>query len=222
MNHIVFKNLPGGVSVLLLTLFSIVLIQCSGGDSKVRDESKKPAGEQSTPAKEVVKEKPKLVYDDKGNIIERHGKAYKRKDGSLRSIDNFYYQYDDRGNVIIETKESFNPDSILMYKNVNYYTYNDKNLKIEQVFKSYDGNNLLQRTARNTFRYNENGHIVEDIGYYESGAIKSRIISDPDKNGAPRSEEYINYLENGTKTDHKKYYYSQFGLQKTVDLMEKK
>ena len=48
----------------------------------------------------------------------------------------------------------------------------------------------------------------------------SRIILDPDEKGALQSEEYIYYDENGNITDHKKYFYSKYGLEKTVDLME--
>jgi hypothetical protein len=52
--------------------------------------------------------------------------------------------------------------------------------------------------------------------------VQSKIIFEPDSTGKMLSEEYIHYNQDGTIKDHKKYYYNDYGLEKTVDLMKKK
>lgn len=121
-----------------------------------------------------------------------------------------------------EVKESYRPDGTLNFKNINYYKWNDQNLKTELIFESYNEDDELQRTARHTFKYNERGHKIEDLGYFEDGTVKSKIILDPDETGALRSEEYIHYNHDGSKKDHNKYYYTKYGLDKSVNLMEEK
>lgn len=203
-----------------LVLFAGLLVfsQCGGSDDK-KDNSKTDKTESATPGP-VKKQKPELVYDDRGNIIERHGYSYRKSDGSIRSRDSYYYTYDDRNNVVEEIKESYNTDGSLKYKNVNFYQYDDRNLKIDLVFESYNEAGEMQRTAHHSYKYNENGDKIEDIGYDETGKVISRIILAPDENGLLQSEEYIYYDENGEITDHKKYYYTEYGLEKTVDLLE--
>jgi hypothetical protein len=200
----------------LLLLLVFVSINCNNDDKKPSDKNK--TTEQNT---KPEREEPRLVYDDRGNIIERHSKSYHKREGILKSIESYYYVYDNNDNVIEETKESYNPDMEIMYKNVNFYTYDDENQKIEQNFYSYDANDSLQRHAKTTLEYNDLGYSIREQTYYEDGSIKGVIIRDPDEKGALRSEEYIHYNPNGTKKDHKKYYYTEYGLEKTEDLMKK-
>jgi hypothetical protein len=209
---------PKSILILLMTiLITGTIIQCKEGTKRDNESSGIKAGVEETSPQQ--REKPKLVHDERGNVIERHSYSYRQSDGSIRSADSYYYQYDDRDNVIKEVKESFDPDGSMNYKNVNYYTYNQDNLQTEIRFESYNSDNLLERKARHAFRYNKSGQKIEDIGYYESGAIKSKIMLEYDQAGILRSEEYIDYNEDGRKTSHKKYYYSQSGLEKTVDMM---
>jgi hypothetical protein len=198
----------------------LMIVQCTEGDKK-KEKTEKDNTENVAPGP-VKKQKPELVYDDRGNVIERHGYSYRKTDGSIRSRDSYYYTYDDRDNVIKEIKESYNPDGSLKFKNVNYYQYDDRNLKIDLVFESYNEAGEMQRTAHHSYKYNENGHKIEDIGYAENGDVISRIILSPDEDGLLRAEEYIYYDENGEIKDHKKYYYTEYGLEKTVDLLEDK
>lgn len=204
------------LNICLLLLLVFVSINCNNDSKKATDKSK--TTEQNT---KPVREEPRLVYDDRGNIIERHAKSYHKRDETVKSIESYYYDFDNKDNVIKETKESYNPDMELKYKNVNFYTYDDKNQKIEQNFYSYDANDSLQRHAKTTLEYNELGYSVREQTYYENGSIKGVIIRDPDEKGALRSEEYIHYNPDGTKKDHKKYYYTEYGLGKTEDLMKK-
>ncbi len=204
----------------LIMIALIAGIASCDGNKKKEQKSESKENRKEAVTKHANRQEPELVYDDKGNLTERHAYSYRKTDGSVRSFDSYYYTYDDRGNVIKEVKESYKPDGTLNFKNVNYYTWNDKNLKTELVFESYNADDDLQRKARHTYKYNENGHKVEDIGYFDDGSIKSKIILDPDETGALRSEEYIHYNEDGSLKDHKKYYYTEFGLEKTVDLMK--
>ncbi len=203
--------------VILVCIFSLSLVQCN--NSKEKDKSDKSNKELTNDIKTEKKE-PELVYDDRGNIIERHSNSYKKKDGSLRSIEDYYYTFDDNNNLIEETKISHNPEGEMLYKNVNHYIYNELNQKIEQNFFTYNKEDVLQRQARITFEYNERGQLVKEDSYFLDGAIKSTIIRDPNEEGALQSEEYLHFNPDGSKKDHKKYYYNQYGLEKTVDLME--
>jgi len=210
--NIFFKCISGCI-IILLALF---MMQCK--NTKKETATKKQSAAQSA---KPVREKPKLVYDDRGNIIERHAKSYRKYDESIRSVDSYYYKYDERDNLIEEIKESYTVDGELKYKNVNFYSYNDKNQRIELRFFSYDKNDSLQRQARTTFEYNDLGHPVKEQSYYTDGTIKGTIIREPNEKGELLSEEYIHYNPDGTKKDHKKYYYTKYGLEKTEDLMEK-
>jgi len=203
---------------LLVFVFSFSLIQCK--NSKEKNKDNKTNNEQTASTK-PEKEKPKLVHDDNGNIVERHANSYRKKDGSLRSKDSYFYKYDERNNLIDETKISHNPEGEVQYKNVNFYAYNDLNQKIEQNFFSYDKNDTLQRQSRITYVYNDLGHLVEETSYFLDGSVKSIIIRDPNELGELNSEEYIHYNQDGTKKDHKKYYYTKYGLERTEDLMDK-
>jgi len=208
-------------TILLVFLFSsaVVFFQCNSAEKKKDNQTEEPAQKDVKP---VAKEKPTLVYDDNGNITERHGYSYRKTDGSIRSRDSYYYTFDDSNNVITEIKESYHPDGSRNYKNVNYYKYDDRNLKTDLVFESYDENDAMLRTAHHSYKFNGNGHKIEDIGYDAEGSVISRIIMNPDETGLLNSEEYIYYDEKGEITDHKKYYYTEFGLEKEVDLMEEK
>jgi hypothetical protein len=206
-------------TLLLSMVLLITLNQCK--NEKTAKEEKIEKSAQET-AKKPVREEPRLVYDDRGNIIERYNNSYKKSDGSLRSVDSYYYTYDENNNVIKEVKESRDPDGNFKFRNINYYTYDDRNLMIDLVFHSVDENDEILRKAHHSYNYNENGHKIEDIGYAEDGSVISRIILDPDEKGALRSEEYIYYDAQGAISDHKKYYYTQYGLEKTVDLLKDK
>ena len=203
-------------NISLITLLAFVMIYCKNANKETTTE--KQSTEQSG---KQVREEPKLVYDDRGNIIERHAKSYSKRDESVKSVEDYYYTYDERNNLIEETKESYSPDGELKYKNVNFYSYDAKNQKIELRFFTYDSNDSLQRQARSTFEYNDLGHPVKEQSYFEDGTIKGIIIRDPDEKGALRSEEYIHYNPDGSKKDHKKYYYTEYGLGETEDLMKK-
>ena len=216
-------NLPLLFRFCIAGLIAFSLLQCKNSEKEKPDNK---GHETKTKTEQPVKnenkrEKPTLIHDDKGNIIERHSNSYSSKDGSILSKESYYYKYDDRNNVIEETKESYDTKGELKYKNVNFYTYNDKNQRTEIKFLSYDGNLDLQRQARNTFKYNENGHLIEEIGYFADGSIKSKTIRNPNEKGEILSEEFINYNKDGTKKDHKKYYYTKYGLERTEDLMDK-
>jgi hypothetical protein len=197
---------------VIILIGSILLANCK---NKKNEEKPKP----QVTDKVVNREKPKLIYDAKGNITERHANSY-RSDNSIRAIDSYYYKYDDRNNVTEESKESFTPEGELVFKNVNFYTYNDLNQKTEQKFFSYDKNNVLQRQARNTYKYNAKGDLVEEKTYFENGAVKSIINTERNELGELKSEEYIHFNQDGTKIDHKKYHYTKYGLERTEDLMK--
>ncbi|MBN3034442.1 MAG: hypothetical protein JW861_02585 [Bacteroidales bacterium] len=194
--------------ILIIALCCVSCSQCSKSKEKTM---KDPV---------VEKEQPQLVYDSLGRIIERHSASYRRGYQTLRSREKYFYTYDDRNNVVKEIKESFKPTGDLLFRNVNFYSYNEKNQKTEQRFESYGPDNELVRKSRNTFSYNERGQMVEDLGYYDNGVVKSRIIFEPNEKNEMLSETYIEYDENGEKTSHKKYIYSKYGLEKTEDLMK--
>ncbi len=205
------------VNIGLVVLLTFSMMQCKNADKDAKD--KKETTEQT---EKSAREKPKLVYDDKGNIIERHSKAYRRSDESVRSVDNYYYKYDDKNNLVEETKESYTPEGELIYKNVNFYKYDEKNQKIEILFSSFDENDMLQRQAKTKLDYDEFGNTIKEQTYYEDGiSPKDVVIRDMDETGDLFSEEYITYNPDGSKKDHKKYYYSDYGLDKTEDLMKK-
>ena len=204
--------------IILIIGIGFTMWQCDQAKDK-KAEQKSETEKQADPKSE--REKPEVVHDDNGNIIERHAISYRKSDNSVRSKDSYFYEYDENNNLIRETKESYAPSGELKFKNVNVFTYNDLNQKIEQNFYSYDANDVLQRKARNTFKYNQRGHKIEDISFYDDGSVKARIILEPDENGVLLSEEYINYSHDESETDHKKYYYNEFGLERTEDLMDK-
>lgn len=204
------------ISIIVLMVFG--MIYCK--NAKKESQTKK----QTTEVKEGKqnREEPKLVYDDNGNVIERHAKSYRRTDESVRSVDSYYYKYDDKNNLIEETKESYTPEGELNYKNVNFYKYNDKNQKIELLFASYDMNDVRQRQAKTTIEYNEYGHPFKEQTFHEDGTtLRDVLIRETDEAGEILSEEYIHYNQDGSKKDHKKYYYTDYGLDRTEDLMEK-
>jgi hypothetical protein len=211
-----FNVLIKFINGCLIVLLAFSMIHCK--NAKKETATQKQTAEQSA---KPVREKPRLVYDDRGNIIERHAKSYRKQDESIRSVDSYYYKYDEQNNLIDEVKESYTVDGELKYKNVNFYSYNDKNQRIELRFFSYDKNDSLQRQARTTFEYNDLGHPVKEQSYFADGTIKGIIIRDPNEKGELLSEEYIHYNPDGSKKDHKKYYYTEYGLGKTEDLMEK-
>lgn len=167
------------------------------------------------------KESPKLIYDNQGNIIERHSVSYRQKDNSVRSRDSYYYKYDEHKNVIEETKKSHDPNGNLVFKNVNFYYFNEQNQKIEQKFFSYDANDILNQQARNTYSYDQGGNVLQEKSWYEDGSIKSIINSSRNPDGYLTAEEYINFEPDGSKKYHKKFHYSKFGLERTEDLMKK-
>ncbi|MCD4696852.1 MAG: hypothetical protein K8S16_11500 [Bacteroidales bacterium] len=191
-------------------------IQCSSPNKN----DKHNAGLQKEQKKPAEREKPKLVHDERGNVIERHAISYRKTDNSIRSNDSYYYDYDDSNNVIKEVKESYKPDGVLHFKNVSYHDFNEKGQKTKTIFESYGTEGNLNRRSHQEFKYNENGYKVEELGFFENGGIKQKIILDPDERGALRSEEYIYYTEEGAIKDHKKYFYNDYGLEKTIDLME--
>lgn len=205
------------ISFLLIGIALVVLLS-EGCKDKSSKENKNKV-EKVQPPKKV---EPTIIKDSLGNVTERRANSYRKKDGSLRSSDKYYYTYDKNNNVIHEIKESYTPSGELIYKNVNHYVFNEKNQNVELRFESYDINNELQRKARHTYAYNENGHKIEDIGFFNNGDIMSKIILDPDEKGALRSEQYIYYNEDGSKKSDKIFYYSATGLEKTVDLMKDK
>lgn len=207
--------------VLAIVFLSAGLMFCDA--PKKENKKEQTHSEQTKPAavkKGNQRQEPTIIKDDRGNIIERQSYSY-RKDNSIRSRDSYYYEYDDNNNLIKDIKESYDLEDRLIYKNINYHTFNKKNELIKTIFESYDGDNKLQQKAHSEFVYNEKGYKIEDLSFYEDGTLKGKIILDPDESGALRSEEYINYNPDGSKKDHKKYYYNQYGLEKTVDLMEK-
>ena len=208
------------VNISLIVLLTFGMIYCK--NAKKGPENKKQPSEQKEKKGKSGREEPRLVYDNNGNVIERHAKSYRRTDESVRSVDSYYYKYDDRNNLIEETKESYTPEGELNYKNVNFYKYDDKNQKIELFFSSFDKNDVRQRQARTTIEYNELGHPYKEQTYYEDGTtLKDVLIRETDEAGEILSEEYIHYNPDGSKKDHKKYYYTDYGLDKTEDLMEK-
>jgi len=216
------SDAKAGVYSLLSLFFLFYFTQCKEADKKKSAQEKTKTEQTATSDKKVEKEKPKLVYDDKGNLIERHAYSYRKKDGSIRAKESYYYDHDDRGNVIKEVKESYSPDGeVLIYKNVNLYSYDDNNNRIKQVFSSYDTDGNLKRKAEHSFKYNKYNRMIEDLGYFDDGSVQSKIIFEPDSTGKMLSEEYMHYNQDGTMKDHKKYYYSDYGLEKTVDLMKK-
>jgi hypothetical protein len=126
---------PKSILILLMTiLITGTIIQCKEGTKRDNESSGIKAGVEETSPQQ--REKPKLVHDERGNVIERHSYSYRQSDGSIRSADSYYYQYDDRDNVIKEVKESYDPNGTMNYKNVNYYTYNQDNLQTEIRFES--------------------------------------------------------------------------------------
>ncbi|MEZ5196200.1 MAG: hypothetical protein R2764_07325 [Bacteroidales bacterium] len=105
-NGFTFRTFLG---LIIIFTLSLLTLQCKGPDSDKKQKQDQAAENQ--PVKSTnTKEPAKLVHDEKGNIIERHNKSYRKADGSLRSIDDYYYKYDDRGNVIEEIKESHDAD----------------------------------------------------------------------------------------------------------------
>jgi hypothetical protein len=213
------KKMKHTIATISILALLITLIQCKN-DKSSETKSKQTTEKKATTPPE--REEPRLVHDERGNIIERHANSYRKSDGSIRSRDSFYYTYDENNNVVLEVKESYEPDGTFRYKNVNHYTYNDKSLLIDLVFENFDADDNLVRTAHHSYKYNENGHKIQDIGYDTEGNMISQIILDPDEKGALRSEEFIKYDDNGEINDHKKYYYSQYGLEKSVDLLKDK
>lgn len=194
-------------------MVSFLFFQCSNS----ANEDKLITSDQEV--KPSRREKPTLVYDDKGNIIERHSYSY-RSDNSIRAKEHFYYTYDDRNNLIEETKESESPQGELVYKNVNHYTYNSLNQKVEQKFFSYNKENQVRQQSRSTFRYNAKGEVIEEKSYFEDGSVKSIVNTERNDRGELQSEEYIYFDKEGKKTGHKKYHYSKYGLERTEDLMK--
>lgn len=208
------------VNIGLIALLAFGMIYCK--NAKKEPENKKQSTEQKGKNEKSGREEPKLVYDDNGNVIERHAKSYRRTDESVRSVDSYYYTFDDRNNLVEEIKESYTPEGELNYKNVNFYKYDDKNQKIELLFSSFDKNDVRQRQARTTIEYNEFGHPYKEQTYYEDGTtLRDVLIRETDEAGEISSEEYIHYNPDGSKKDHKKYYYTEYGLDKTEDLMDK-
>ncbi len=199
--------------VVPLLIATCGLASCKGTD---REDKALPPSE----IKASARKEPELLYDAKGNITERHSANY-RSDNTIRSIENYYYKYDSRNNLVEEIKESRNPQGEPVYKNVNQFTYNELNQKTEQKFFSYDHNSHLQQQARNTFHYNGKGDLIEEKSYFPGGSVKSVITTERTNDGLLKAEEYIYYNEKGEKTGHKKYSYSRFGLEKTEDLMKK-
>jgi hypothetical protein len=167
------------------------------------------------------REAPRLVYDSLGNIIERHSVSYRQKDNSVRSRDSYFYKYDNRKNVTEEIKKSFDPDGMLVFRNVNYYWYNELNQKTEQKFYSFDTNDSLTQQARNTYQYDDKGLLKQEKTWYPGGSIKSIINSSRSEDGLLTAEEYIDFNPDGTKKNHKKFHYSKYGLERTEDLMKK-
>ncbi|MCF8378217.1 MAG: hypothetical protein K9H49_01490 [Bacteroidales bacterium] len=200
--------------IIFLLFASNLLLQCKNGTKEENTQNDNLEQENE------VREKPKLVYDDRGNIIERQAISYRKSDNSIRSKDSYYYDFDDSNNMIKEVKESYDLNGTLKYKNISYHSYDERNLKITTDFESYDTEGNLARNAHHEFKYNENGHKVEDLTFFPNGQLREKIILDPDETGALRSEEYLTYKEDGTLTDHKKYYYTPYGLDKTVDLLK--
>lgn len=205
--------------IILLAFLAIVSYQCTNQGDKDKATENGKSEQQTKPAR---KEKPKITKDERGNIIERQSNSYRKSDGSLRTRESYYYDYDDSNNVVKEIKESYNLDGSRKYKNVNYYKYDSRNLKIDLVFETFDENDEMIRTAHHSYNYNKRGDKIEDIGYAEDGRVISRIILSPNETGLLLSEEYIYYDEKGEIIDHKKYYYTEYGLERSEDLMKKK
>ncbi len=199
----------------ILFVFLLCFIQCENKVKPQKDGKKNLSANDKT----NQREQPKLVYDTNGNIIERHANSY-RSDNTIRSVDSYFYKYDKRNNLTEETKESYSPEGVLDYKNVNLYTYNNLNQKIEQKFSNYK-EGKLQLLAKNTYSYNTKGEIIEEKSYYENGVVKSIINTARTDAGDLKSEEYIDFDQEGTKTSHKKYHYTKLGLERTEDLMIK-
>lgn len=202
------------LNICLLILLAFVLIHCNNIQ---KETPLKKATKQIAPP---VREEPRLVYDKKGNITERYAKSYRKSDGSVRSVDSYYYKYDKRDNLIEETKESFTVAREFIYKNKSVYTYTKKDQKAEKLYYVYDINDSLQHQAKTTFEYNDVGYLVIERSYFIDGTVKGEIIREPNEKGDLISEEFIHYNPDGSKKDHKKYYYTAYGLDRTEDMME--
>ncbi len=200
--------------ICLFVLLAIGMIHCNYTQKET--PTKKTAQQTAPPGRE----EPRLVYDDNGNITERHAKSYRKSDGSVRSVDSYFYKYDRKNKLIEEIKESFTAKGELIYKNKSVFTYDKKDQKTEMQFFAYDKNDSLQRQARTTFEYNYAGYQVVEKSYFSDGNLKGEIIREPDEKGDLISEEFIHYNPDGSKKDHKKYYYTAYGLDRTEDLME--
>ncbi|MCD4664916.1 MAG: hypothetical protein K8R68_06555 [Bacteroidales bacterium] len=202
----------------IIILFLLVsFFSCNNSEKKTENNS--------TPKQQIVapvkteREKPVLTYDDRGNIIKRHSKSY-TKDNSIRSADDYFYKFDENNNRIEEIKESYNSSGELQYTTKNYFKYNQNNKLIEQNLNNFDANSNLLNTALNKFQYDNAGRKIKDTGYYPGGELKSIIVLSYGESGFLEWEEYIDYDENGKKTNHKKYLYTNNTLQKTIDLMK--
>ena len=106
-----------------MTMIPLFFVQCKNSKkAKQENVGNKDTTELTTNDK-VKREKPKLIHDDKGNIIERHAYSYRKKDGSIRSKDSYYYKRDERGNVTEEIKESYSPDKELKFNDILVRTF---------------------------------------------------------------------------------------------------
>lgn len=200
------------------TILFLLVLFFSCNNSEKKTEKNSTAKQIEAPAK-TEREKPVLVHDDRGNIIERHSKSY-TKENSIRTIDDYFYKFDENNNRIEEIKESHNSSGELQYTTRNYFKYNQNNKLVEQNLNNYDANSNLLNTALNKYKYDNQGRKIKDTGYYPGGELKSIIILSYGESGFLEWEEYIDYNENGNKINHKKYLYTNNTLQKTIDLMK--
>lgn len=92
------------------------------------------------------------------------------------SFHKFTFEYDDKGNIILEKVYNCNPH--LKIEHSIEHIYNSSNIQTEEI--EYDDKNIKTRISK--FQYDDSGNLIEEK-WYDSKGLNSIITSEYDKNG---------------------------------------
>lgn len=100
------------------------------------------------------------------------------------SFHKFTFEYDDKGNIILEKVYSCNPH--LKIEHSIEHIYNSSNIQTEEI----EYNDKNNKNSIRKFKYDNSGNLIEEK-WYDSKGLNSIITNEYDKNGNITKQKVI-------------------------------
>ncbi len=201
--------------ILFLGLFTLIIIaSCTNDKTSEREKIKLPKlSENADIAQPKAKNipmlsteavvspedrvKPEIIKDKNGRVIERRQVSYRRRSGQPSGFNVFFYDYDARGNRILEVSELYDTLGMFNGKVHNTFEYNDDNQKTSFLFQSFDENSRPVKVAYTTYAYNDDGYEIRSKTFNGEGDLMSRVDRFRNDKGEIVKEKFLEYNDKG-------------------------